>query len=486
MRLSTVLLLIHDRTSATHIADMLHEARIANDILIASTPGIAIGMVTNRRIDVVLIDSDFEGAPGRSAVETMRAEVGKTPIIVLADADDEGAALGSIGEGADDYLVAEHLTVESLVRAIRYAIRRRAVELALVESEMRNARFREIIAAADDLVLVVDEWERVAFMNASASRYFGVDESNGFRSKAAEVLRSAEGDVWHDALPELILDGRWQGDVALTNAGGADIKHAVTIIHHERETDGTEAFYSVVGHDLSALTAAAEKAHMEQLIRAKDQFIASVSHELRTPLTAVLGFADLISSGALDGNSEETADIMRMISEQAREVSNIIDDLIVGARADVGTIALAPSMVDLGQQVMAVSEPLRIEVPHLEVHLQEVSAWADPVRVRQVIRNLLTNAKRYGGGSVVVDIASTDESAKVIVRDNGKGIPVEQRETIFEPYHTAGGKETRAVAVGLGLTVSRQLSRLMGGDLVYDYVDGWSQFELSLPRMPLD
>lgn len=113
-------------------------------------------------------------------------------------------------------------------------------------------------------------------------------------------------------------------------------------------------------------------------------------------------------------------------------------------------------------------------------------AWADPTRTRQAIRNLLTNAVRYGGSEVVIE-AATDEGANsttLMVRDSGIPLELDQWESIFEPYQQAHDRDTAPGSVGLGLSVSRQLARLMGGDLTYRGDERGSVFELTVPAEP--
>ena len=106
----------------------------------------------------------------------------------------------------------------------------------------------------------------------------------------------------------------------------------------------------------------------------------------------------------------------------------------------------------------------------------------DPIRVRQVIRNLVTNADRYGGDHVLIETEMSEEQYAIRVIDNGPGIPESHRAKIFEPYYRAHSMSGRTESVGLGLTVSTKLAELMEGSLSYDYVDGHSIFELSLPK----
>jgi signal transduction histidine kinase len=105
----------------------------------------------------------------------------------------------------------------------------------------------------------------------------------------------------------------------------------------------------------------------------------------------------------------------------------------------------------------------------------------DPDRVRQVIRNLVSNALRYGGDAIRVEVLSGGTNAKVLVCDTGIAIPEQDRERIFEPYQRAHNAPGLAGSIGLGLAISRQLAQLMGGDLTYRHQNGESIFEFALP-----
>ena len=109
-------------------------------------------------------------------------------------------------------------------------------------------------------------------------------------------------------------------------------------------------------------------------------------------------------------------------------------------------------------------------------------AFADGVRFRQVLRNLLTNARRYGGGSVYVEVGTRRNLVTIAVVDDGEGAPDDRIGAIFEPYERAHSEPTQPGSVGLGLSVARQLTRMMGGDLAYARVDGTTRFEMSVPR----
>lgn len=221
---------------------------------------------------------------------------------------------------------------------------------------------------------------------------------------------------------------------------------------------------------------------LANLVQEKDEFIATVSHELRTPLTAVVGLANEVLS-AQDLTTEERSELLELVVTQANEISHLVEDLLVGARAEIGTISIASEAVDLMAETDTVMAALSESVP-VESMEDQKRALGDPVRVRQIIRNLTVNAERYGGPSRRVVIGCDGERAILEVRDNGEPLDPQDRDRIFEAYTRAHDRPGVTVSVGLGLSVSRRLARLMGGDLTYDH-DGWeSIFRLELPAGP--
>ncbi len=220
---------------------------------------------------------------------------------------------------------------------------------------------------------------------------------------------------------------------------------------------------------------------LADLIRAKDLFIASVSHELRTPLTAVVGLTSEMAGSTISG--DEMAELMKLVSGQAEEMSFIVDDLLVAARAEIGTVSLDVGEVDLGEQLDAAISGVGVIVVDTPSRLPTVNA--DPGRVRQILRNLLTNLHRYGGPDRRILGGENGDRAWIEVRDNGEGVPVEDADRIFEPYATAHHGVTGSV--GLGLAVARQLAELMGGSLRYrrDMDESVFRLELPLSRKPI-
>jgi signal transduction histidine kinase len=225
---------------------------------------------------------------------------------------------------------------------------------------------------------------------------------------------------------------------------------------------------------------------LEDLVQSKDRFVASVSHELRTPLAAVLGFAEAIRDNADSFRSEELTDMLELIADQSQEMANMVEDLLVSARADIGTVSIRPQYVYLRSQAEAVLAAIGpVDGHEIRVVGGPGKVWADPSRTRQILRNLLTNAIRYGGRSVEVEAVADGEAVVLTVKDDGPGLAESEWTRIFEPYQRAHDTPTQPASIGLGLTVSRQLARLMGGDLFYERDHEGSKFILTLPVEPL-
>ena len=216
-------------------------------------------------------------------------------------------------------------------------------------------------------------------------------------------------------------------------------------------------------------------------MKSKDEFIASISHELRTPLTAIVGLAQSLADPANSLATTDSAEFIQIIAEQSAEMSAIVQDLLVVARTDIGQVTIRPIEVDLRVELDASIRGLRFDRRDGLQITGEAAAMADPSRVRQIIRNLLVNASRYGGPQIKVQIHQAQAHSELVVSDNGPGISLDDQGRIFEPYERAHERQGQPASVGLGLTVSRQLARLMGGNLYYSHVDGWSAFTLELP-----
>ncbi len=221
----------------------------------------------------------------------------------------------------------------------------------------------------------------------------------------------------------------------------------------------------------------------QELNESKDRFLATVSHELRTPLTVVLGVAAEVGPHWDQLSPTDRSDLLAMMGEQAREASTIVEDLLVAARSDPSQLRLAIEATSLEPHLDYAFQCLPVEsLSGLDWDGTDYTVEADSTRLRQILRNLLENAAKYGGANIKVSSQRYGMTVRVEICDDGPGVAEDDLERIFEPYERAtSASQDAPTGVGIGLYVSRLLARLMGGDLDCIRRDGWTVFRLNLP-----
>jgi two-component sensor histidine kinase len=194
-------------------------------------------------------------------------------------------------------------------------------------------------------------------------------------------------------------------------------------------------------------------------------------------LTAVVGLSsELASSLALA--AEKQRSMARIIEEQASDTTAIVEDLLVAGRAD-GQVAVVPIDVSVYEVITGVLKTFNES--GFVVGGDQISVKADLARLRQILRNLIGNAAKYGGESRSIVSGTFGGRGFIDVIDDGAGVDVIHVERIFDPYERAHPIELYPGSVGLGLAVSRRLARLMGGDVEYRREGGRTMFRLTLP-----
>lgn len=289
------------------------------------------------------------------------------------------------------------------------------------------------------------------------------------------VVGRAVDEVYALAVP-LSVGGEWSGflGIAFDRAAKDD---------PDPDLEMLETVAAMVG---SFIEKRQTQEKLEQAIMFRDQFMASVSHEIRTPLTSVLGFTALLRGDGESLSPEESSEILSLIHHQAQEVADLVDDLLVAARAEVDALSVTREEVDLVTEIEGVLEGrLGTEAKDFVIAANRGHrVLADPIRVRQIIRNLVTNAVRYGGDQITVTTHRDGPEVGLVFSDNGPGVPPELGRKIFDPYQRGGSGLSRPESIGLGLAVSRQLARLMSGDLMLRSDLGPATFLLTLPAAP--
>ncbi len=242
-------------------------------------------------------------------------------------------------------------------------------------------------------------------------------------------------------------------------------------------------------HQLDAALARAEEA-----ARAKTDFLGKMSHELRTPLNAVIGFSEIAVQQAFGPLGDHYLSYFRDIRNAAYHLLTIINDILDAVSLEARAVHLDIAPVTLADVVGEAKALVAVRAEKDGVDLSAVAAdarWsvrADVGRLRQILVNLLNNAVKFTekGGRVGISVADVpDEKVAITVWDTGLGIPADQHELIFESFHQVGSDLMTAPreGTGLGLSVSRQLARLMGGDIAVESTPGQgSRFTVTLAK----
>ncbi len=206
-------------------------------------------------------------------------------------------------------------------------------------------------------------------------------------------------------------------------------------------------------------------------VEVKNEFVSMVSHELRTPITGVSGFAETLREHWRDLPPSEVDEFLTILHSESDHLANLVEDILVIPRLDAGQLRFHLEQVGVSEIAESVAEMVLDDSTTAEVDLPVyVRVWSDPVRLRQILRNLMENARKYGGNEIYVYGEERREGTyTVIVADNGAGIAEADHQRIFEHFEQLSKGDARLEqGVGLGLPIARKLARAMGGDLWYE------------------
>ena len=225
---------------------------------------------------------------------------------------------------------------------------------------------------------------------------------------------------------------------------------------------------------------------LSRLNEMKDRFMTMLAHELRSPIAAILNGVELLRLPDPD-------DALEVIENQARNLSRLVEDLLDLSRMGRGTITLKPVPLDMGQTVHAAARAVRGALASggqrfsLELPPEPLWMMADPVRLEQIVTNLLINAIKFTepGREIALSLRREEGQAVLCVRDEGIGIPPEMQEHIFEPFvqvNPGGGQDGHS-GVGIGLALVRQLVQLHHGSIAVrsEGAGRGSEFTVRLP-----
>lgn len=379
--------------------------------------------------------------------------------------------------------------------AMREVAERKRTEVLLQESE---ARYRQIVENADELIYRTDAEGCITYANAAILRLFGMDKVHEILGKnylefivpdwRAKVRRfyvhqflSGESNTYFE-FPILRSDGHelWLGQ-------------NVQIIRETGQVIGFQA----VARDITAIKRTQEALSLardqaQQASHFKGDLLARVSHELRTPLAGILGYAELLRDQALGPLSKDQTQAVETIAQSSEYLSTVISDLMDQAQIEAKKLVLHFGECSPAELLRNLEEMMGVLAQKRGLALRTILdpdvpdlVYSDEQRLRQTLINLVANALKFTKqGEVSVRIFKPDLTHWAMqVSDTGIGIPEEAHATVFEPFQKVNSSLTRNNrGVGLGLTITKQLIELLGGQIILaSEVGKGSTFLVMLP-----
>jgi signal transduction histidine kinase len=268
------------------------------------------------------------------------------------------------------------------------------------------------------------------------------------------------------------------------------IAHGTDVTEQVLARREVERLYDLEQHARTVVEEAYRLA--EAANHAKSQFLAVMSHELRTPLNAIGGYAELLEMGIRGPITAEQREDLHRIQSSQRHLLGLINEVLNYAKLETGTVSYDIEDVAVRESMVAAEALVapQVRAKGLTMITAECSgdvvASADPEKLRQILVNLLSNAVKFtdSGGRVEMSCSADAEQVRLHIRDTGIGIPADKLHVIFDPFvQVRGDLARRHEGPGLGLAISRDLARAMGGDLtVESTLRVGSTFTLVLPR----
>jgi len=216
-----------------------------------------------------------------------------------------------------------------------------------------------------------------------------------------------------------------------------------------------------------------------ELDRMKDRFVSSVSHELRTPLTSMVGYLELLMDGEAGELEEEQTHFLEIVNRNCHRLNRLVDDILFVARVDAGRLSLERETIDFGALAGAAVQSAQASARRRDVDLRFTAddglppIHADPLRLTQMLDNLLSNALKFtsAGGTVSVTVSPQGDGIHLAIADTGVGIPADEVEKLFDRFFRASTSGV-VQGTGLGLSIVKSIVDVHGGSISVESTEG--------------
>jgi len=451
-----------------------YETAVANDIkslnrlLLESTPAL------------LLVGETFDGQEGIQIAEEVLERFPTLPFLIYTDKIKPELIKSIFRLGINGYL-APPLRTDDIVDAVESSLKhahrigdwlRREVKRTTSSlkkraqiSEAERSRLETVFNGINDGVMIIDDDNLVMLVNPAMCRAFGLNEFDSIGKPVLDVLTNPD-------LVELIKQPQVQNVLRYHEVSFPDGR-----VGNAHLTPIEEVGYALTLQDITDL---------KEIDRVRSEFIHTVSHDLRSPLTSVIGYTELVErAGSLNDSQRE---FLKRIQESVQHITSLINDLLELGSIEAG-LDIRREFVHLDSILNYTLEMLQgqIKAKHISLQTEIAPALpalrANPVRLRQVLDNVVGNAIKYSHdqGEVTVIMRAEDDQVIVQVTDNGPGIPAKDQAHIFDKFYR-GSNITSKAGSGLGLAIVKSIVEAHQGRMwVESTVGKGSTFFVILP-----
>ena len=447
------------------------------EVEVASDGYAALDAARARRPHIVVADVMMPGLDGFGLLRELRADAAlrSVPVLLLSARAGEEARVKGLGRGADDYLVKPFSASELLVR-VAALLQSAEIRRQALEAERRAAeRFRALLEQAPLGLYLVDADFRIREVNPVALSVFGDVPGGVIGRDFREIMQLIWDQDYADEIVRVFRRTLETGEPYLVpERAERRADRAVTEYYEWRVDriplpdgrDGVVCYFRDISAQVHARKALerSEEA-LREADRRKDEFIATLSHELRNPLAPLSNALEILR---LTRGADEPP-VLAMMERQVKQLVRLTDDLLEMSRITRGSFELRRERTLLGgivRNALETAEPLNRAAHHsvtLSASPDELWVDGDPVRLAQIVANLLSNAAKYTdeGGSIVVEVRRAGTHALVSVRDNGAGLAPHELARVFDMFV----RGERSTGLGIGLALARRLAEMHGGTI---------------------
>lgn len=448
----------------------------------------ALDILSQKTVDIILLDLKMPGIGGEEVLETTRDEYPDIPVIIITGHGTVNTAVECMKKGAYDFITKPFQTNQFLLTVNRAAEKRRLEKKAkhLEEENIRNlydltlekSRLKTIINCMADGVMVTNLNQEVVLHNPALTRLMEIKEKLDSPVLVKDIIKD-------EALIKTLKEIQSED----SPEQNASVSQEIEVVNHTLRAVSAPIF-GPDGEVVGAVTVLEDVTAFKQLDQMKSDFVNMVAHELRSPLVSIKQMNNVLLEGLAGPLEEKQGEHISRGSKKIDGLLELINDLLDVSKIEAGKYVQHQVPTDIGpilEEVVNLIKPRaeeqKVSLQHSYQDLKPVRA--DPKSIEEIFNNLITNAINYSpeGGKVNVTVQGLGENIEIKVSDTGIGIPPEEQTKIFDKFYRVKHPKTREVmGTGLGLSIVKGIVDAHNGTIEVESEEGQgTTFRIVLP-----